>query len=224
MLPTPTEIPTPDMGWALSRTLRAPLDGLRASIESLARTLRAERVDPASAARTLDAALEQVQRMARDLDALIAYAKPRPVAPLSCTIDEILHATLTALPAELRTRVRITCSAPGHSPWVDGPLLASSLMRILETSLDSSGKDAWVLLEVRRTDTEIQFRVFDGGSGSILGPRTARDDSPRGAHLGLGESLAQRDLERMGASLSLETVDGLAHLVVRVPDHRECPA
>jgi K+-sensing histidine kinase KdpD len=221
MLEPDPQVPAPpEMGWALSRALRTPLDGLRASLESLAAGLRQARIDPPGAARTLDAAIEQVQRMARDVDALVAYARPRDVAPLSCSIDEILHATLSALPVQVRSRVRITCPKPGASLWVDGPLLASALTRLLEASLSAPGRDDWVLLEVRRGDDEVQFRVFDGGVGSILGPRVEREDSPRGAHLGLGGSLAYRDLERMGAALTLETLDGVPHLAVRVPANR----
>jgi signal transduction histidine kinase len=215
--PDPQIPAAPELGWALSRTLRTPLDGLRASLESLAAGLRQAKVDPAGAARAIDAVLEQLQRTARDVDALIAYAKPPAVAPLWCSIDEILHATLSALPVALRPRVRITCSSPGSSLWVDGPLLASALTRLLEASLSAPGGDNWVLLEVRHGESEVQFRVFDGGVGSILAPRVEREDSPQGAHLGLAGSLAYRDLERMGASLSLETLDGVGHLAVHVP-------
>ena len=219
---TPTPIEPPDLGHALSRTLRAPLNGLRASMESLSSDLRRDRLEGRAAARKVDAALEQVQRIARDVEALIAYAEPRPVAPLRCSVDELLHATLSALPADLRTRVRVTCTSPGHAPFVDGPLLAGCLARILESTLDTTAADDWVLLEVRRRSDETQFRIFGGGSGSILGPVQPREDTPRAAHLGLGESLARRDLERMGVSLALERIDDVQHLIIRVPDRAEC--
>jgi K+-sensing histidine kinase KdpD len=218
----PRKLDAPDLGWALSRTLRAPLDGLRASMETLAGNLRHESVDGRGAARTLDAALEQVQRIARDVEALIAYARPRPVAPLRCSVDELLQTTLLALPPDLRTRVRVTCPAPGYTTHVDGPLLAGCLARLLESSLHSSRESDWVLLEVRPVAGEVQFRIFDGGAGSILGPVVEREDTPRGAHLGLGESLARRDLERMGVTMTLERVHEVQHLVVHVPERTEC--
>ena len=214
----PPKIPAPDLGWALSRTLRTPLDGLRISMETMAAQIKSGAFDSNAGVRALEAGIEQVQRIARDVDALIAYAKPRSVSPLKCSLDELLHSTLTAMPAELRARIRITCPKPGSTPRLDGPLLASCLSRLLESSLDAAEESDWILLEVRRRGNFTCFSIFNGGAGSILGPATEREDTPRGAHLGLGESLARRDLERMGATLNHELEGETQHLVVRIPD------
>ena len=221
-------IPAPELGWALSRTLRAPLDGLRISMEALIENFAQPSFDAEAGTRTLEAAIEQVGRIARDVDALIAYARPRELAPLRCTLDELVHSTLSALPAALRARVRVNCRKPGKGLFVDGPLLASCLAHVIESSLEVSQEHEWLLLEVRRTDNgdgtgqRTAFRIFNGGAGSILGPTTDREDTPQGAHLGLGESLARRDLERMGSRLKLETDGEIQHLVVEVPDQVEC--
>jgi K+-sensing histidine kinase KdpD len=204
-----------DLGLAMSRILRNPLAGLRASMETLAGEL-----DEAQAAAdsqfTLKAALDQVTRLSRDVEALVDYAAPRPIAPLRCTLEEILQAALATLPGELRARVRVARSEASHPLHVDGPVLATCLGHLLESALEYSAGDEWVLFQAREENGATVFAIVDGGNASLLHPGELHD-STRRAHLGLGVSLAVRDIDRMGAGLELETTErGCSRVVVRI--------
>lgn len=195
---SPTSQPAPDLGLTMTQVLRNPLAALRASMEALASEFRAD--DPRSV--QLNGALDQVLKMSRDVDALMHFASPRPLAPLSCSVDEILHSALRRQRFEHASRVRLANSSRDAALVVDGPLLADCLARLLENAL--SNTDDWVLLSARREPTHVHF-------GIVLGPDDRRRDTDplagltlnRIAALELGLTLAQRDVRRMNAQLDI---------------------
>jgi K+-sensing histidine kinase KdpD len=194
-------------------------------MESLGSELRDQGSD--SAADTLAAALEQVTRLARDVEALVDLAAPKPVAPLGCSAEEIVHAALRALPPAFRPRVRVAGPLPHERVVVDGPLLAASLEHLLEHALDEAGAHEWVLLQVRRESGMTVFAIARGGVRSILqpGPVDEGRTTPWDAHLDLGYALAQRDIDRMGGELRVETTErGCTRAIVRLPDPAAGPA
>ena len=208
-----------ELGRTMNRVLRTPLAGLRASMESLGSELRDQ--GSSSAAETLAAALEQVTRLARDVEALVELAAPRPIAPLGCSAEEIVHAALQALPPSFQPRVRVAGPLPQERVVVDGPLLAGSLEHLLERALDEAGNNDWVLLQVRREPHSTVFAIARGGSSSILqpGPVGEGRTTPWDAHIDLGYALALRDIDRMGGELRVETTErGCTRAIVRVPD------
>jgi len=205
-----------DLGLAMSRILRNPLAGLRASMESLAGGLEEDAAGPTSQD-TLRSALDQVTQLSRDVEALVDFAAPRPIAPLRCTPEEIVQAALATLPGELRARVRVARPATPRALVVDGPVLAISLGHLLESALEASSGDDWVLLQVRDEQAVTVFAIVDGGNSSLLHPGPTCENTTRQAHLGLGVSLAVRDIDRMGAELDLETTErGCTRVVVRL--------
>jgi len=190
--------PAPDLGLTMTQVLRNPLAALRASMETLASEFRAD--DPR--ATQLNGALEQVLKMSRDVDALMHFAAPRPLAPLSCSFDEILHSALRRQRFEHASRVRLASSNSDEPLVVDGPLLADCLARLLENAL--SNTDDWILLSARR---ELDWMHF----GVVLGVDDRRREAERMhgltlnriAALELGLTLAQRDVKRMNARLDI---------------------
>jgi K+-sensing histidine kinase KdpD len=210
-----------DLGLAMSRILRNPLAGLRASMESLVGELGEDATD-ASPETTLKSALDQVTQLSRDVEALVDFAAPRPLAPLQCTLEEIVQAALCTLPGGLRARVRVARPEAPKSVLVDGPVLATCLGHLLESALEASSGDDWVLLQVRDEDGATLFAIVEGGDASLLHPGSGHQDSTRRAHLGLGVSVAVRDIDRMGAHLLLGTTErGCSRVVVRLPVNAE---
>lgn len=201
----------PDLGLTMTQVLRNPLLALRSSMETLASEFRAD--DPRS--RKLSGALEQVLEMSRDVDALLQLAAPRPLAPLTCSVDEILEAALRRQGFENRARVRIARPSAAPTLRVDGPLLAECLARLLEYALATSCDS--VLLSTTRDGASTRFSIV-AESASNATPGAAPSEQRRAA-LELGVALARRDAARMAAQLQIGRSElGHAFLTLLVND------
>lgn len=205
---------TSELGLALTRILRDPIAGLRASMQSVAHEARHN--DGVTVADNLDAILDQVARLARDVESLAEFATPRPLRPLRCSLDEVLHAATRNLPSEHVARLKVARPAASFTLTVDGPLLASSLNHLIEGALDTEAD--WLLLQVRREPGRTHFALVEGSAGPSFQP-VSEQDSAADAHLGLGLRLAHRDICRMGGELHVEhTERGYTRILVTVPD------
>ncbi len=211
--------PAPDLGLTMTQVLRNPLSALRASMETLASEFRAD--DPRSL--KLSGALEQVLSMSRDVDALMALTAPRPLAPLTCAVDEILESSLRRQGFEQRARVRLARPSTSNSLRVDGPLLADCLARLLEHALATSTQS--VLLSAQREGDATRFSIV--AESEHEGAAWEQLPSQRRAALELGLALARRDVQRMNAQLDIAH-SNLGHvrlsLSVRDAVHDEDPA
>lgn len=187
--------PAPDLGLTMTQVLRNPLSALRASMETLASEFRAD--DPRSL--KLSGALAQVLSMSRDVDALLALAAPRPLAPLTCSVDEILESALRRQGFEQRARVRLARPTAPANLRIDGPLLADCLARLLEHALATSAE--CVLLSAQRDGQLARFSIVAEPERESA----AWEQLPqqRRAALELGLALARRDAQRMRAQLDL---------------------
>lgn len=179
------DAPTAQTSGTLARELWTSLSALRASLESLAGDLDAS--DPRS--RRVGGALDEVGRVSHQVRALLDFAAPPALAPLRCSLAEILSETVRRLPGELRPRVRVARDQRLAGLRVDGPVLARSLAYLIEDALAAGGDE--LLLSVRREDDRAVF--------ALVAP--ARED--RGVPPGerVGRAVAQRDVQRMGGSL-----------------------
>jgi len=204
---------SPELGLTMTQILRNPLAALRASMESLAGDFRAD--DPRS--KQLRGALDQVLKMSRDVDALVQLTAPRPLAPLVCSIDEVLYSALRALRFEQSARVKLANEAVGATIDADGPLLADCLRRLIDNAL--ANLDEWLLLSARVEGREARFSIVEGvDDGSYRGHSFREMPPHRSAALELGLALARRDLARMGGSLQVtHTQLGNTCVTVRVP-------
>ncbi len=188
-------LPAPDLGLTMTQVLRNPLSALRASMETLASEFRAD--DPRSL--KLSGALEQVLAMSRDVDALMALAAPRPLAPLTCSLDEILESALRRQGFEQRARVRLARPTSPANLRVDGPLLADCLARLLEHALASVSQS--VLLSTQRDGALTRFAIV--ADSASAGATWEQLPQQRRAALELGLALARRDAQRMQAELEV---------------------
>ena len=214
---TPTvetkQAPSPELGLTMTHVLRNPLAALRASMESLACGYSEQ--DPR--AQQLRGALEQVLKMSRDVDALVQLTAPRPLAPLECTVEEILRAALRGMRFDFTGRVKLADASAGATLMVDGPLLADCLHRLLESALSSCGEI--VLLSARVEGAAVHFAIVESGDDrSLRGFKHTDLPTARAAALELGLALARRDLERIGGSLQItHTLLANTCINVRIP-------
>jgi signal transduction histidine kinase len=199
---------------ALLEGLDLPLAALRAVLESLARDLGE---DPRAA--SVAGALAEVTRAGRTVQDLVDFAAPPELMPLQCTIEEIISGARQRLPRGARERVLVARGDRGYKLFVDGPLLARTLHRLLEAAVDSGS--GHVLVSVRRENGATLFTTVSHESGGELDADLAGDSRPartaRARDLGL--ALARRDIARMGGELCLtRTPRGEIVAVAHVPD------
>jgi len=194
---TPSTQPNvaPDIGLTMTQILRSPLSALRTSMETLASEFHAE--DPRSL--KLSGALEQVLAMSHDVEALMQLATPRPLAPLTCSLDEIVEAALRRQRFEQRARVRLARPSGANTLRVDGPLLADCLARLLEYVLATTHDT--VLLSTRCEEHAATFSIV--AQHNAEGELDHELSPSRRAALELGLTLARRDAVRMNAVLDV---------------------
>ena len=205
---------TSELGLALTRILRDPIAGLRASMQAILAEARSE--NPTALADNLGGILDQVTRLARDVESLAEFATPKPVRPLRCSLDEILHAATRKLSKEQLERFKIARPTQSFSLMVDGPLLASSLHHLIESALET--ETDWLLLQVRREGNRTHFAIVEGASGPSFEPMSEQG-SHQEAQLDLGLRLAHRDFCRMNGQLHVEhTERGYTRILVSIPD------
>jgi K+-sensing histidine kinase KdpD len=200
---------------ALSQGLDIPLRALRASMESMSNELTRE----GDSAVLLSGVLEEVERLGRNVRELVEFASaPRPM-PLACTVDEILISARSALSTTKRRRVTIAHAEEGSTLCVDGPLLARSLQRFLENALEAGSEH--VLLIAHREDGATRFTVFDDAPQSFDAEwAVPAFHSTKRNHLGLGLSLAERDVALLDGSIEFSNCPrGNKCVAVFVPDH-----
>lgn len=200
-------------GSAVTRALQVPLRALRAYLESLAESFDE---DDARGDQTAGA-LQEVKRLERSVRLLVEYEEEPRVMPLRCTVDEIARSARASLPERDRERVWIAHEARDRQLHVDGPLLIRCLTRLMENALQA-GSDR-VLLRIRREADGTVFSVVDRApdSGFDLSRAGQPFRSSRLGQMGLGLTLALRDVELMGGSLHAERTplgDTCMHLAV----------
>jgi len=190
---------TPELGTALERGLGQPIHALRASMESLAGAF--DLGDPRTAA--LDSALSEVTRIGRSVSDLLDYAHPPEPCPLECSIDEVLYSARFQLPHGLWSHLFIARdkSFCMDRLFVDGPVLARSIARLVQSTISVSAArgDVEASLMLRAT-VEHGRAVF-----TITMQHTSDPVRQQADPTGLCHSIAQRDLGVIGCTLEERT-------------------
>lgn len=191
---------------ALSQGLDTPLSALRAAMESLNQELQLKNGAGVQPMR-LDGVLREVDRLGKNVRELCAFASPPVPRPLACSLEEIVYAARAQLAPELRARVVAARCEPGEPLEVDGPLLSGCLRRLLENALEAT--DELVLVIARREADCASFCVIDDAP-SALGPdwKPVPFRSTKPNHLGLGLTLAQRDVGLLNGRLEFLSTPG----------------
>jgi signal transduction histidine kinase len=202
---------------ALGRSVRTPVEALRIVLEDVARGTAGDGA--------LDAAIETLVRLRRTVQAVEDYYRPATTRPLRCTPGEIIGDVRRSLTGPARSRLLVAVESAPAGLVVDGPLLVRSIVRLVENALEAGSGP--VMLHVsgpRSADTACSFSIVGRGSEPFdLGEMSRPFRSERRGQLGLGLTLALRDVERIGGHLSVDAhPDGTTRF--RVELDRACAA
>ncbi len=170
----------------LRRDIAAPLAVLRASMEALSTDFECE--DPRGV--VLGGAVEQIVCLGRSIQALVDFAAPPELHLQRCSLEELARAAYTQLSEDVAARTSLAFEDADQLVQVDGPLLTRCLANLLG-AYALVGTEALV-----HTCSNAEFLsihvLIQGNSKNHTGE--ARD---------LVETLAKREIERMGGNLQL---------------------
>lgn len=184
----------------LDPELHGPLSALRHKLYELGELLDE---DPERAA-LFGQAMENLDEVDRCAQTLAAYASPMAARTGTCTIAELAARAVRDLPDALRDSVWLTPDDQTGVLDTDADLMSASLTCLLEEVL--RGSDGEVLLHAHSAADIAYFSIVESK------PRDA-DNLPAAAAL-----MARRDLERLGAEVSVRLHDPSHRCVtVRMP-------
>jgi len=188
-----------DVSSAVASAVRAPLAALRASLEMLASSFEAGDRRNVAARRAID----EIVRLGHELQTVLDYALPVPVAPISCSLREIVCSAVDHLGPRRRIDVMTAIEDRRARLEVDGPLLARSISRLLEPAHGAPAAPA--LLRARLERKEAVFTVVLGRT-DVESPGAPELRATTAASV-LGLVLARRDVERMGGRFTFRRGD-----------------
>lgn len=173
----------------LDPELYGPLSALRQKLYELGELLDE---NPERAA-LFGEAMENLDEVDRCAVSLAAYASPGTLRPSTCTIEELANRAVRELPDALRDSVWLTPDDQTARIATDLDLMSVSLTCLLEEVL--RGSDGEVLLHAHSAAQVAYFSIVESK------PR-AGAELPAAAAL-----MARRDLERLGAEVSVRLHD-----------------
>ena len=199
------------MKTAVRREIDAPLSALRASMESLAGGFRGE-VPPEN---VLDGVVSEIVRVGRNVQALIDFAVPPNLRPISCNLEELARSAHGGLPPHIRSRVTLAIEHPRRRILIDGPLLCRCLGYLVTANV--SRLDEALLRVVVEGDSAV-FSLLCRVHGGDRTRRNSRRNDAQPDDESLVLVLAQREIERMGGELrSYLTPAGALRVTVHLP-------
>lgn len=190
----------------IAHEMRNPLNGIRLSLQMLARRHQDGRL----AAADFQVAIDEVDRMNRLLGDLLSFQQPRPAKLETRRVGEIANDCARAVQAQAEgAGVRMTTPAElGPSAWVDEQYIRQILMNLLLNAIESS---AAVTVSTAEADGKVALRVSDEGPGLTAEQQEHLFEpfyttKPNGHGLGLAVS---RELARsMGGELRYQPGNG----------------
>ena len=189
-------------GQALQQGLRLPLCAMRATLESLQRELPRGSEE----ALLVRGAIEQATHVEQGVHDLIDHAVAPVPDPLDTSVHEILEAALRPLEAKGRARVRRSIVGGSARLFLDPSVAAKALRRLLSNALEASPDDVLVIVRAG-LEGGATFAIVNDGSQA---QETRLDDgafhSTKPNHLGLGLTLAHRDVSLLGGTVQHETL------------------
>ncbi len=208
-----------ELASVLSHGLDLPLAALRASMESLNEVLPAD----AKGNGPLHHALREVGALGRNVRELVEFASAPEPMPLRCTASEIAVAARGALSPTDRPHVMVARLANAGTLHTDAPLLTRCLRRLIQNSLEAGSEH--VLLTVRHENGYAKFTVIDASPQKFDAEwACSAFHSTKSNHLGLGLSIARRDVELLAGTLEIFRSDSNeTSVVVTVPESASAP-
>ena len=193
LLPDKTQV---QVAQALFRGVRTPLEALRIILEDL----EAGTADHS----VLPGIIDALQRVRRNVESVEQYFRPTEDRTMSVSVREIAYGVRDQLAETQRSSLLIALDANDDRLSVDAPILIRSLARLAANSIECSHNP--VLLRVQRSDGGFNFSIVGHGQRAFNYFEAAQAfASTKHGHVGLGLTLAIRDIRQLGGDLEIRT-------------------
>lgn len=206
----PRDLASGDLASALARSVRTPVEALRIVLEDVERGSASSRAVPA--------AVDALARLSHSVRAIEDYFLPRAGAALACSLPEIVGGVRGSLPQTFRERLEVEVDGAPDKLFVDGPTLVKCLVRLVENALEAQPEAAVLRISCAGTGEKgacCTFTVIDQGEAPFDFDLAVEPfQSTRRGHVGLGLTLAARDIARMGGELRCSEPAGGGHALV----------
>jgi signal transduction histidine kinase len=216
-----------DLIVAVSHDLRSPLSALKAQTEAIEDGI----VDDPATIREYTAGIRRsVDALTALIDDLFEFAQLEAGAIEAeaerAELGEVVEAAIGACGAHATQKglvLRTSLGDAGHARC--SPRLGRVLQNLLQNAIRHTPVDGTVLVEARRTGSEIELAVEDSGEGldpasldQVFEPFWRADPSRGPGGSGLGLALAKRIVEALGGSIRVESdPDRGARFAVLIP-------
>ncbi|MFT5289366.1 MAG: CheY-like chemotaxis protein [Planctomycetota bacterium] len=211
---------------ALHQGLNVPMCALRASMEALSRELPNHREGNV----LLRGAIEEVEQIDRKVRDLVEYAVEPTPKLLPGNLNELVETALKGLSQQSRLRVRTSVALPQQKLELDTPFVARALGRVLENALDATPEDVLLVARVQKESTPgeknngstperiVLVIVNESAHGFDTEWATQAFHSTKPNRLGLGLTLARRDVQLLGGDLHIEALaSGAVRVALSLP-------
>ena len=208
---------------AIAHEVRNPLAVIRSAAQNLRDTVPAKDLD---ARRACTFITEEADRLGNLVNALLAFARPVRVSPVSMPIAELFERAVSATRDETSAK-RVQVQRPAE--WevgainvdVDPDLMTQVFVGLVANAIEAVLAGGEVRLEVQPNGRQIELAVADTGPG-IPAELRSRVFEPffttRAEGIGLGLAIARQIVEAHGGSIQVgQSVSGGARFAVILP-------
>lgn len=192
------------------RAFLAPLGALRIAIEG-ARSQRAALPDT-----FLDRALEAVEEASHAASDMMAWANPRPLRPVACSVLELVASLRLTLSPELDSRCHFLVEGADTPLFLDGRLIVDGLERSIRRRLAHARRPgtAELMVHAHVENGLTTVSLIDASEGDELD--VTGEALSQGAEA-LAEAILTRDCERIGGRVSIHETGGHRCIVAVFP-------
>ena len=208
---------------AIAHEVRNPLAVIRSAAQNLRDTVPADDLD---ARRACTFITTEADRLGNLINALLAFARPVHLSPVSLPIAELFERAVSATREETSAK-RVRVERPPERELsafnvnVDPDLMTQVFVGFVANAIEAVPAGGEIRLEMRHDDGQIELAVADSGPGIPVELRSRVFEpffTTRAAGIGLGLAIARQIVEAHGGSIQVgQSVSGGARFTVMLP-------
>ena len=208
---------------AIAHEVRNPLAVIRSAAQNLRDTMTAGDL---GARRACTFITDEADRLGNLINALLAFARPVHLSPVSVPIAELFERAVSAMRQEISAK-RVRVERPVEQEIsaininVDPDLMTQVLVGLVANAIEAVAAGGEIRLDAQANGRQLELAVSDSGPGVPADLRSRIFEpffTTRAAGVGLGLAIARQIVEAHRGSIEVgESVSGGARFAVILP-------